>query len=127
MHDGIGGAYKINTKTTYASLRVAFATAPLNSVLQFEGSTSDAQASLDLHSTFEGDIYLSTGGPSSPRVQERAVLDPAGRGRIRTVQLMPSQTGQGSMEGKVRWGTNVQRPVGSVEVSTSNSLVHLTL
>lgn len=127
LQDGTGGAYKVNTKTTYAALRVAFATAPFNSVLQLEGSTSDAQVSLDLHHSFEGDVYLSTGSATAPQVEERAVVDPAGRGRRRAIQFIPSQAGQGSWEGNVRWGSDVQRPLGSVEVSTSRSLVHLLL
>ncbi|KAJ3535088.1 hypothetical protein NM688_g7029 [Phlebia brevispora] len=129
LQGGTGSSFKTTTKTTNGPLNVSFLTAPLDSVLQFEGSTSNAPASAAMHYTYEGDIYLSSGGLFAPKIMaDESSQDPAGRGRQRTVQLTSfNPANRGTLEAKVRWGAEGGRPLGSVEMSTSNSPITLTL
>ena len=121
-----GGSFRVFTKTSNSPLNVNFTSAPVDSLLHFDGATSNSPAHLSLHSTYEGSFALRSSAFFQPRVEAREdVEDPAGKGRRRNVEIRSIR--RGTTEGKVTWESSGDRELGNVELRTSNMPVTLAL
>ncbi|KII95591.1 hypothetical protein PLICRDRAFT_129440 [Plicaturopsis crispa FD-325 SS-3] len=108
--------YAVNVATTNAALTVNYLEQPLDSVLAFDGRTSNGPASALLPPAYEGSFALTSSG-KYPRVEEERVRDPAGLGRGRSVeQRMLART----LSGNIWWGDR-RKTQGLVTLKTTNS------
>lgn len=124
--DHTGGKFKVNARTSNSPLEVSYFSAPVDSVLNFEGHTSNSPARVVAHKTFEGSFFLrsSTWFPVTVD-HDDTVEDPAGKGRQRSVQV--NKVSRGVTEGTVAWLPTEEKEVGSIVLTSSNSPVHLAL
>ena len=121
-------AFKVIAQASNGSLNMNVSSAPVDSVINLEGSTSNAPVNVVLHPAYEGDVYLAS-GMSPPMLHvEKNVRDPSGRGRYRSVHTHTfGNFNPGTVEGRVLWGAEDGRRLGSVELSTSNAPLTVTL
>lgn len=99
------GAFKIDASTTRGKVDIGFLEAPINSSLNVYASTSFNEASVGVHSTFEGKFRLGTLFPWQNVLRSTTgpvVQDPAGKGRPRV--LHEYSRGIFSRDGAVIWG-----------------------
>ncbi|CAL1712286.1 unnamed protein product [Somion occarium] len=124
---GTGGAFDVKASTTNSHIDVTYPSAPVDSRLAFIGHSSNAPVRAKLHPTYEGSFSLRTSSFEKPTVQHDShAPDPAGRGRTRTVNV--HRMGRGITEGDVKWTGNENRAeLGTVQLSTTNAAVRLTL
>ncbi|KAH8090997.1 hypothetical protein BXZ70DRAFT_1011259 [Cristinia sonorae] len=126
--DKTGGAFEVTAHTSNAPIDVVFPNAPVDSLLTFKATSSNAHVRAKLHETYEGSFELSTGRwfPATVNYEE-GVEDPAGKGRHRVVETR--DYGRGHASGKVSWKADdaAMRTVGSVDLATSNSGIQLIL
>ena len=116
----------MNTRTSNSPLAVAFSEAPVDSVLRFEGHTSNSPAKAVAHRTFEGDFFLRTSSWFPVNLDhDDTVEDPAGKGRKRDFAL--KRVNKGTSEGTVKWLPAETRELGSIVLTTSNSPISLKL
>ncbi|KAF9463996.1 hypothetical protein BDZ94DRAFT_1217155 [Collybia nuda] len=118
----MGGQFKVTGFTTIGPLYLAFVDAPVGSGLLLNAQTSFAPATVDLHSTYEGEFRLATSSKQAIVSVDNSVMDPAGRGRRRAVELQ--QGGQSHAAGSVSWSPQGRR-MGSVYVETSSAAIML--
>ena len=124
--DHTGGKFKVLTRTSNAPLAVQYVSAPVDSLLDFEGQTSNSPIRAKTHPTFEGDFWASTSTWFPVGVNwDENVEDPAGKGRERHVEL--KRLGRSDAEGSVKWVPGGEKTTGRVNLHTSNSPVHLFL
>jgi hypothetical protein len=115
----------VTTRTTNAPLDIKFDTAPVDSVLHYEGATTNSPASASLHESFEGSFSVSTGRWFEVAVHMEEKEDPSGEGRKRV--LTKRGASRGHIEGNVSWGEAKDKKQGHADLVTSNSPVHLYL
>ncbi|CCM04384.1 uncharacterized protein FIBRA_06559 [Fibroporia radiculosa] len=119
---------RFNTQfeTSNGALDVAFAEAPVSSLLDVRAHTSNAPARVSLHETFEGTFDLFSTTWHQPQVHVRPdVEDPEGQGRRRVVEIRP-ESRESSVSGSVAWGKHDGwRRYGRVNVASSNNDVRL--
>ncbi|KAJ3563688.1 hypothetical protein NP233_g8775 [Leucocoprinus birnbaumii] len=117
--------FLVSTHTSNSRLDVTFQDSPVNSILTYRGSTSNSPANVYLHWTFEGRFHLNSHSPwFNPIVNEHQVDDPTDKGRTRSVRY---SNVRGYVDGEVKWGNEINRKKGEVDVSTSNSRITLDL
>ncbi|OCH93531.1 hypothetical protein OBBRIDRAFT_749519 [Obba rivulosa] len=123
--DGTGGAFMIHAVTINQPLSISTRSAPVDHVLNLTAQTNFAKASVVLHPTWEGAFHLETTPLfNTPTVEARAdVPDPAGRGRMRSVEF--EDVGGGVVGGRVEWVSREESRRGLVNVSTT--IMPLTL
>lgn len=98
--ESTGGEFIVDAQTSNSPLVVHFPVAPVDSVLQFAGKTSNSPAFAHLPSTFEGNFHVKS-SIFSPKVDVIPdVEDPKGSGRERKVEF--SKAGK-EILGSVRW------------------------
>lgn len=124
-----GGSFEVFVKSVNGPVEVKYKTAPVDSILNFEASTSNSHVGTTLHKTFEGDFVVRTSPyfPVDVRM-EVEVEDPAGKGRRR--HLESSIIGRGVNQGKVWWEKDdgvKEKRLSTVSLSTTNSPAHLYL
>ncbi|KAI6027112.1 hypothetical protein EDC04DRAFT_172069 [Pisolithus marmoratus] len=117
-----GGAFEISARTSNSPISLRYADAPLDSVLASRVITSNSDACVKMHNTFEGSFELTTSNSSSSVRVRRGDEDPTGRGRQRVVAQ--HRTGNVT-SGTVSWGPGVRYPRGSTSVRSSNGRVSL--
>ena len=126
-NDHTGGKFKVSTRTSNSPLSVDFIDAPVSSLLDFEGQTSNSPARAKTHPTFEGSFWASTSTwfPVSVTYDDN-VEDPAGKGRERLVEVR--RVGRSETEGTVKWlPAGDEKAYGRFNLHTSNSPIHLFL
>lgn len=117
-----GGAFEVSARTSNSPISLRYADAPLDSFLASSAVTSNSDACVKMHRTFEGSFELTTSNSSSSLKVRRGDEDPAGRGRQRVVAQ--HRTGNVT-SGTVSWGPGVRGPRGSTSVRSSNGRVSL--
>ncbi|KAI6119260.1 hypothetical protein EDD17DRAFT_1594587 [Pisolithus thermaeus] len=117
-----GGAFEVSARTSNSPIFLRYADSPLDSFLASSAVTSNSDACVKMHSTFEGSFELTTSNSSSSLKVRRGDEDPAGRGRQRVVAQ--HKTGNVT-SGTVSWGPGVRYPCGSTSVRSSNGRVSL--
>lgn len=118
------GEFDVNARTTNSPLSVSFADAPVDSKLTVDASTTNGNARIDLHPTYEGKFQISTSRwfPATVNVKDK-YEDPAGKDRKKIVS---SWGGRGQVQGETRWDAD-KRGSGNVILRTSNSPVTLNV
>ncbi|KAI6106190.1 hypothetical protein EDD16DRAFT_196987 [Pisolithus croceorrhizus] len=117
-----GGAFEVSARTSNSPISLRYADSPLESFLASSAVTSNSDACVKMHSTFEGSFELTTSNSSSSLKVRRGDVDPAGRGRQRVV----AQHRAGNVtSGTVSWGPEVRYPLGSTSVRSTNGRVSL--
>ncbi|KAH9833578.1 uncharacterized protein C8Q71DRAFT_712850 [Rhodofomes roseus] len=123
---GTGGLFDVDTHSSNSPVRVVLPYAPAEHVLTLAARTSNSPVDLVLHPAFEGSFALHGSRWISPQVHvDDGVVDPAGRGRRRQVQV--NRISGADVSGSVAWLPAKQREYGSVVASTSNMGVALYL
>lgn len=99
---GHTGEFGVDVQTANAPLKLTYVNSPVYSQLYSRARTTNAPATVQLHSAFEGSFSLSCIGPSlgQPSLEQHRAEDPAGKGRERHVTMSRSR---GQIEGSVRW------------------------
>jgi hypothetical protein len=118
-----GGSFNVSTKTSNGALSVIYDASPLASILRHEARTSNALATVDLHSAYEGSFNLQSSN-ASPFISKKHATDPSGQGRRRIVKMFRAR---GLVTGEVHWGREMQLRGANVEIRTSNSPAHLSV
>lgn len=122
-----GGKFYVDARTSNKELDVRFPDAPVDSVLQFTGRTSNGPAYAQLHSpTFEGDFHIRSSNSRSTVDVSPDVEDPKNEGRERKVSM--NKVGKTNVVGSVHWsGGDGNKRNGFAELTTSNRDVRLVL
>ena len=119
-----GGSFQVDVRSSNAPLDLVFSSVPVDSLLHASARTTNAHATVHLHPAFEGTYALYT----SPWYQSDAKVfpspDPAGRGRTRAGW---GESGRGRARGAAWWAEGTADGKGSVEITTSNAPVTLTV
>ncbi|THH27813.1 hypothetical protein EUX98_g6377 [Antrodiella citrinella] len=125
--DHKGGAYIVKARTTNDPLTIGFPTSPSATHLTLSGKTSNAPATVNLHSRYEGAFHLQTSSSSSMFVHyKEGAVDPEGLGRDRVMDI--TRRTRGALEGTTTWGRNsVAKKWSDVEVKTTNGPVSLAV
>lgn len=117
-----GGAFEVFARTSNSPISLRYADSPLDSFLASSVITSNSDACVKMHNTFEGSFELTTSNSSTSLKVRRGDEDPTGRGR----QRMVAQHKIGNVtSGTVFWGSGVRYPRGSTSVRSSNGRVSL--
>lgn len=120
-----GGHFKVRATSSNGRLEVGFPTSPIDSLLDFEGKTSNSVADVSLHAAYEGSFLLTSSG--SVALDNEHAADPTGKGRYRTVST--TQKTRNSIEGLVFWGHEWNHhdssETGRAVVTTSNGWARL--
>lgn len=113
--------------TSNGRLDVVFPTSPVDSLLDFEGKTSNSVADVSLHAAYEGTFSIASS--SSVAIDNEHASDPTGKGRSRTVSY--TQRSRSLMKGQVFWGHEWEHhneaETGRAVVRTSNGRAQLRL
>lgn len=117
-----GGAFEVFARTSNSPISLRYADSPFDSFLASSAITSNSDACVKMHNTFEGSFELTTSNSSTSLKVRRGDVDPTGRGR----QRMVAQHKIGNVtSGTVFWGSGVRYPRGSTSVRSSNGRVSL--
>lgn len=117
----------MTTKTSNSPIDVNFVSAPIDSLLQFDATSSNAPVRASLDKTYEGSFVVHTGPwfPANVFHDAAGEKDPAGMGRSRNVEMRA--IGRGTVEGTAVWGDREDKEYGKVVLTTNNSPVALHL
>lgn len=96
---------------------------PVDTTLEYDALTSNANADVWLSPAFEGKYALVTSNSRPTLFLNEDVTDPAGRGRRRVVHQTSNKAG--FLEGVVYWDENLKD--GHAKVRSSNGAVTLHL
>jgi DUF4097 and DUF4098 domain-containing protein YvlB len=120
---GSGGKFEFVASTKNSPVNVSFPIAPVNSTLKCTVSTSNGDANVYMHPTYEGSVMLSTSNGMTKLLQSDDVEDPAGLDRPRTIKW--DVISRWAWMGWVGWGE--KKKVGELTVSTSNgaNILHI--
>ena len=120
MDYGGGGQYTVDVVTSNSRIAVDFPDAAVNSRLFFTAKTSNSNAFVKLHPTFEGQFEVKTSNQVA-QVFYQPVSDPTGEHRPRSVNIMR----KGSFaNGQAIWQGQY---MGSAKIQTSNAAAQLYL
>jgi len=123
-----GGHFSVRTTTTNGQLNVGFPTTPVDSLLDFEGRTSNSPADVSLHAAYEGSFSIKTSSASAEVDNEHA-RDPSGKGRYRTVTSVKNNKSE--IRGKIFWGYEKDHEEGAetgrAVIQTTNGWARLRL
>ena len=120
-----GGDFGVNMiRAKKSPVYMNFADAPPDARLSIDVSTTQADAYVRLHPSFEGSFALKTSG-FHPEVRwPETIEDPSGRGRTREGKSWVVQ--EGIVNGSVVWGEGAD-PVGKGEVMVRTDAAQLVL
>ncbi|KAJ7848399.1 hypothetical protein B0H13DRAFT_2090271, partial [Mycena leptocephala] len=116
------GAFDIAARTSYGPLRVAVLSAPVNSNITLQATSTLGAADVSMPPTYEGSFNAYTSLSSITVNMDEKAEDPAGEGRTRRMEF--DQAGRGMMTGRVGWSDEGMGR-GSVDVRTSMASVKL--
>jgi len=123
------GNFVVHTRTSNSPLAVNFTEQAPDALLKLEAHTTNSPAHVHLHPSYEGTFKLRTSIFPALVSPDEDVEDPAGLGRKRVVNVKTVGHGPGIVYGDVAWVPQEEEVVhaGTVEISTRNSPVHLSL
>jgi hypothetical protein len=122
------GSFFVCARTSNSPLLVNFTEQAPDTQLKLQAHTSNSPARIRLQPAFEGTFKLRTSIFPAIVSPDADVEDPAGHGRKRVVDVKTLGHGSGVVYGDVEWvPQDEEAPAGRVEVSTSNSPLHLSL
>lgn len=115
-----GGKFNVSTITTNSPVFVIVADAPVDSALFLEAVTTNGQAHVHLHPTYEGDFDIETSSQHTGEINILPGADPSGKERGRVSWWQPRNTSH--VYGSTSWfETRNKKNPGNVNVHTSNS------
>lgn len=115
-----GGSFNVEANTSNARLTLDFPVAPIDSVLNIQGGTSNAKALVKLHPTWEGTFGLRTTNRMT-HVDNPVRYDPTGQGRERQVAWFGEYE---RSDGLATWSGKY---TGNINLQSSNEVVELRL
>ncbi|PVF97004.1 hypothetical protein CPB86DRAFT_707903 [Serendipita vermifera] len=118
---GSGGKFEFIASTKNSPVEVKFPVAPVNSTLKCTVSTSNGDANVYMHPTYEGSVVLTTSNGMTKLHQEEGIKDPAGLDRPRIIKW--NVVSRWAWMGWIGWGE--QKKVGELTVSSSNGAIVL--
>ncbi|CAE6512673.1 unnamed protein product [Rhizoctonia solani] len=124
-----GGHFTVKATTSNGRLDISYPTSPVDSLLDFQGETSNGSADIALDAAYEGTFALSTSNGRAELDKERT-SDPSGKGRSRIVHKDGGWSPK-KISGSIFWGDEKDHDknaeTGRVIISTSNSWARLRL
>jgi hypothetical protein len=129
FENSTSGAFTVVTRTSNSPLDVNFSDHAPDGLLKLDAHTSNSPAKVHLHPSFEGTLKLRTSLFVASVLPEPEVVDPAGRGRTRSVNVSPIGRHSRIVHAEVEWQPEDEalKPDGEVKVSTSNSPLEVRL
>ncbi len=129
FENSTSGAFTVATRTSNSPLDVNFSDHAPDGLLKLDVHTSNSPAKVRLHPSFEGTFKLRTSLFAATVSPDLEVEDPAGRGRKRSVNVSTIGRYSRVVHGDVAWKSEDEalKPDSEVEVSTSNSPLHVSL
>ncbi|KAN0111748.1 hypothetical protein V8E52_008128 [Russula decolorans] len=122
------GSFFVSAYTSNSPLLVNFTEHASDAQLKLHAKTSNSPARVHLQPAFEGTFKLRTSIFPALVSPDADAEDPAGRDRQRVVDVKTLGHGSGVVYGDAEWvPQDEEAPAGRVEVSTSNSPLHLSL
>lgn len=124
----LGPSVKFTASTTDAPLNFNVDLGPY-CVLDLQASTSNAPVDVKIMN-YQGDFHVSSSGSTPPVIKRNGTPDPTGQKRLRNVTMNELRGGDGetyTVEGQARWGQSDGQAIGSVDVSTTNGPLILTV
>ncbi|OAX40225.1 hypothetical protein K503DRAFT_687958 [Rhizopogon vinicolor AM-OR11-026] len=121
-HSGQGGTFEVEAHTSNGAVSLEYTDMPVNAVLKSETKSSNAGASVKLHSAFEGSFEVATSNAAAI-LKELPAEDPSGQGRRRAVSQRRDKF---SARGSAYWSEGRQIE-GRATVKTSNGRVELVI
>ncbi|KAH9171093.1 hypothetical protein EDB89DRAFT_1194704 [Lactarius sanguifluus] len=129
FENSTSGAFTVVTRTSNSPLEVNFSDHAPDGLLKLDAHTSNSPVEVRLHPSFEGTFKLRTSVFSATVSPDLEVVDPAGRDRKRSVNVSTIGRFSRIVHGDVAWKPEDEalKPDSKVEVSTSNSPLHVWL
>ncbi|KAH8993594.1 hypothetical protein EDB86DRAFT_3103177 [Lactarius hatsudake] len=129
FENGTSGAFTVVTRTSNSPLEVNFSDHAPDGLLKLDAHTSNSPVEVRLHPSFEGTFKLQTSVFPATVSPDLEVVDPAGRDRKRSVNVSTIGRYSRIIHGDVAWKPEDEalKPNSQVEVSTSNSPLHVWL
>jgi hypothetical protein len=123
---GTGGTFGVHTHTTNGPIKVVFDDSPVDSVLNFDAQSTNSPVHAVLHPAYEGTFSMHTTNADAVLDDSRNVEDPSGHGRKRRLSI--DSASNYDMHGGLEWvrSTN-DNQAGSINISTTNTLIKLTI
>ncbi|GJE94708.1 hypothetical protein PsYK624_108790 [Phanerochaete sordida] len=118
---GQGGSFVVEANTSNARLALDFPSAPVDSRLSLYARTSNNNARVQLHPTYEGQFTVKT-SKQAATLNDHPVTDPSGRNRTRRVTQYNNKWTYS--HGMVLWDG---MHMGNVHLETSNGRAELDL
>ncbi|KAJ7234970.1 hypothetical protein C8J57DRAFT_1089397 [Mycena rebaudengoi] len=119
-----GGAFDVSARTSIAPLGLDVRSAPVDSLVTIDGSTSLGAAHVKLPTTFEGALSAHTSLAGMTVVFADGAEDPKGEGRARALKV--GRVTPGAMSGAVGWSEDGMSR-GRVDVQSSMAPVTIEL
>ncbi|KAI0261284.1 hypothetical protein BC834DRAFT_830545 [Gloeopeniophorella convolvens] len=120
-----GGSFDVHARTTNQHIEVVYHESPVNSVLNFDASSTNSPVRALLDPAYEGTFSTETTN-AAPVLDRSRVEDPSGLGRRRSVVV--TRLAKTKMQGNVKWVPESSRShSGSAKLETTNDQVSLTV
>jgi hypothetical protein len=122
--ESLGGLFGVSTSTSNGRLSIDFPASPPDSILRFDGKTSNGEVAVSLNPAYEGSFVLKTSN-AKPQINfDENVADPSGRNRTRSLNIKHQR--RGVALGGVFWDDAIVSKAG-VFLHTSNAQIDLNL
>jgi hypothetical protein len=122
---GTGGTFSVHTHSTNGPIKVIFGDSPVNAVLNFDAQSTNSPVHAVLHPAYEGTFSMHTTNADAV-LDDSHKVDPSGHGRRR--RLFIDSASNRDMHGELEWLPSINdKQAGSVNISTTNALIKLTI
>ena len=116
----------MHARTTNGPITIGYHDSPVDSVLNFEASSTNSPIHAVLHDTYEGRFSLLTTNSKAMLDHSRDAEDPSGLGRKR--RLSTHSVSKQDVYGEVEWSPSRRDGrAGSVDIKTTNQLIKLSI
>jgi len=123
---GTGGTFGVHARTTNGPITIVYRDSPVDSVLNFDASSTNSPIHAVLHDAYEGEFSLLTTNSKVVLDHLRNVEDPSGLGRKR--RLSSHSVNEQDARGEVEWSPSRSNGrAGSVDIKTTNKMVKLSI
>lgn len=116
----------MHARTTNGPITIVYRDSPVDSVLNFDASSTNSPIHAVLHDAYEGEFSLLTTNSKVVLDHPRNVEDPSGLGRKR--RLSSHSVNEQDAYGEVEWSPSRSNGrAGSVDIKTTNKMVKLSI
>ena len=116
----------MHARTTNGPIMIIYRGSPVDSVLNFDASSTNSPIHAVLHNAYEGKFSLLTTNSKVMLHHPRDVEDPSGLGRKRRLSTHP--VNEQDVHGEVEWSpSRSNEQAGSVDIKTTNGMIKLSI